>query len=189
MKILVCGLPGSGKSTYCKNNIGENGLCYDLDALAAAMRFKASHEEDHYPANKLANDLLSAFTTNAAQYSDDVYIIRTAPQIEELRQIQPDKVVICRDRYVKRNISAEQEKDAADRIALIEQHCSANNIPVENSECDPFVGPNNSSPDALLDELEKMARDEKALDPETLPGKSEEDKSMAAFQEFMESIF
>ena len=44
MITLVIGLPGSGKSTYAKKNLG-GGLCYELDAIAAAFRLRVPHEE------------------------------------------------------------------------------------------------------------------------------------------------
>lgn len=49
MVTLVCGLPGSGKTTYVKNNI-KDGLCYDLDYIAWALRLEGEHTEFHQEA-------------------------------------------------------------------------------------------------------------------------------------------
>ena len=126
MRTLVCGMPGSGKTTYCKNHLGTSGLCYDLDALAAAFRLNAPHEEEHKHARPLANELLFAFYTHVGIYSKDVFIIRTAPTIEELKRINPDQVVMCRGQYVKRGGDTQTEK----RLADIERHCLWNNLPM-----------------------------------------------------------
>lgn len=129
MKTLVCGMPGSGKTTYCKNNLGATGLCYDLDALAAAFRLSAPHEEEHRQARALANELLFSFYTHVGIYSRDVYIIRTAPSIDELKRINPDKVVMCRGQFVNRGGDSDTEK----RLVDIERHCLWNNIPFEEA--------------------------------------------------------
>lgn len=117
-------MPGSGKTTYCKNNLGATGLCYDLDALAAAFRLNEPHEEEHKQARALANELLFAFYTHVGIYSKDVFIIRTAPSIEELKRINPDQVVMCRGQYVKRGGDANTDK----RLQDVERHCLWNNI-------------------------------------------------------------
>lgn len=91
---LVIGLPASGKTTYVSDHIGP-GICYDLDALAAAVRLTTPHAEYHKGARRLANDLLPGFIDNAHDYARDVFIIRTAPTLSEIKQINPDAVVVC----------------------------------------------------------------------------------------------
>lgn len=130
MKTLVIGLPGTGKTTYCKNNLGRDGLCYDLDAVAAALRLRAPHEENHKQAALLANDLLFAFFTHVNDYSRNVYIIRAAPTIDEFKRIAPQRVVVCKKRYIKRNLTGTNEKDMLRRIADIEYYCMRYNIEI-----------------------------------------------------------
>ena len=103
MKILVCGLRGSGKSTWAKENL-QDGICYDMDAIASAFRLRMPHEEYHPAARRMANDFLSGFLYNAEDYADPVIIIRTAPSIDEARMIEPDVVVILYKRYVEREM-------------------------------------------------------------------------------------
>lgn len=38
--IVVYGAPGSGKTTYVKEHIGNNDIVYDYDALFSAVSFK-----------------------------------------------------------------------------------------------------------------------------------------------------
>ena len=130
MKTLVCGLPGSGKTTYCKEHLGKDGLCYDLDAIAAAFRLTEPHKEEHAQARALGNELLFAFFTHVDYYTKNVFIIRTAPKIEELKRINPDRVVICRNQYVERGTA--DKGDMLNRIREIEKHCMKFNIPVES---------------------------------------------------------
>lgn len=131
MRTLVIGMPGSGKTTYCKEHIGTTGLCYDLDAIAAAFRLKQPHEESHRQAAQLANDLLFAFYTHVNRYTQDVYIIRTSPTLEEFKRINPDKVVICKGQYVRHGTGSGEQ---AHRIEEIEQYCLRRNIPTEIPE-------------------------------------------------------
>lgn len=128
MKTLVIGLGGTGKTTYCKNNLGRDGLCYDLDAVAAAFRLREPHEENNKQAAMLANDLLFAFFTHVNQYTSNVYIIRAAPTIEEFKRIAPQRVVICKERFIKRNLTGTNETDMLKRIADIESYCMRYNI-------------------------------------------------------------
>ena len=128
MRTLVIGLGGTGKTTYCKNNLGRDGLCYDLDAMAAALRLKEPHEENHKQAALLANDLLFAFFTHVNEYSNNVYIIRAAPTIEEFKRIAPNRVVICKERYIKHNLTGTSETEMLKRIADIEYYCMRYNI-------------------------------------------------------------
>lgn len=42
--VLVCGAPGSGKSTYVRNNSGPNDLKIDLDEIRCRLAGKAIHQ-------------------------------------------------------------------------------------------------------------------------------------------------
>ena len=98
MKTLVIGLPKSGKTTYVQQSPGK-WIAYDLDYLAAAFRLMDPHEENDGAARRMANDLLCGFAANAELYSDNVFIIRTAPTPEEIADIQPDVMVVMRTAY------------------------------------------------------------------------------------------
>lgn len=130
-KTLVIGLPGTGKTTYTRNNLGESGLAYDLDAIAAAFRLRQPHEEYNDESRRMANDLLLSFAENASDYTNEVLIIRTAPTIAEVEEIKPTKVVWRKEKYVERQIDNEQETLL--RIKAVVEWCSQNNIFLEIS--------------------------------------------------------
>lgn len=127
--ILVVGLRGSGKSTYCKKHLDEFSLAYDLDAIASAFRLKMPHEEYFRPARKMANDFLKGFLMKAHDYCKRVFIIRTAPSIREVEEIEPDKVVICKKQYVFREM--DDRKSALKRIEELELYCLERGIEIE----------------------------------------------------------
>ena len=127
--ILVVGLRGCGKSTYCKKHLDEFSLVYDLDAIASAFRLKMPHEEYFRPARKMANDFLKGFLMKAHDYCKRVFIIRTAPSIREVEEIEPDKVVICKKQYVFREM--DDRKSALKRIEELELYCLERGIEIE----------------------------------------------------------
>lgn len=96
--ILVVGLPGSGKTHYVKQNLG-NGIVYDLDYIAAALRLSDPHSLRHEAARVVTNELLFDFITKAKLYSENIYVIRSAPSVFEVKQISPSKIVICKGSY------------------------------------------------------------------------------------------
>lgn len=97
-RILVIGLPGTGKTTWAKLNL-QNGLCFDLDYIAAAFRLKKAGEEYNKPARHMANALVKAWAMNAERYTSRIIIIRTAPTIEEAMELEPDKIICCSTQY------------------------------------------------------------------------------------------
>lgn len=112
MITLVCGLPGSGKTTWAKNHMTQDTLVYDLDAIAGAFRLTTEHTEYNSAARRMANDFLRGFLIRAEDYADDIIVIRTAPSIEEVEQIDPDMVVICCDQYIHRPMDDEEAAKA-----------------------------------------------------------------------------
>ena len=94
MVTLVIGMPGSGKTTYVRRVLG-GGLAYDLDHIAAAFRLRSPHTELHEPARRMANSMAKAFAANAQRYASDIYIIRAAPFLDEVIDMEPDKIVVC----------------------------------------------------------------------------------------------
>ena len=128
-KILVVGLRGCGKSTYCRNNLDDFSLVYDMDAIASAFRLKMPHEEIFKPARRMANDFLKGFLLKAQDYAPKIYIIRTAPTIKEFEEIKPDRVVFCMKQYVSREM--DDRKSALQRIIDLQKYCENNNVSVE----------------------------------------------------------
>lgn len=130
MITLVIGLRGTGKSTYCREHLGEDGLCYDMDAIASAFRLRMPHEEYHAPSRRMANDLLHAFVIKAQEFTDNVLVIRTAPSIFELREINPDRLVVCNHPYVYRQMD---DPDYAEKkINEAVKYCRKIGIPINN---------------------------------------------------------
>lgn len=126
--ILVIGLRGTGKSYYVRTHLDDRSIAYDMDAIASAFRLKQPHEEYFKPARKMANDFLSGFMAKAHDYADNVYVIRTAPTIRELNQLDPDMVVICKTERVFREM--DDRASALDRIREVETFCRSNSIDV-----------------------------------------------------------
>lgn len=114
-KVLVCGLPGTGKTTYVKEHLG-GGLAYDLDRLAAAFRLADPGELVGEAARKMANDLLIGFASKACDYSPKVYIIRTAPDRGELEAIKPDRVIMLTTIHADRGIPIGDKKNKLEQV-------------------------------------------------------------------------
>lgn len=131
--VMVVGLPGSGKTTYVRTRL-KDGLAYDLDYLAGAFRLCVAHNEHHDPAIRLANSMVRAFAENAKRYSGTVYVIRTAPSVEEVSEIMPNVVVRCTKthdisfRKDYKRLSQKTEEEMTDRLNELKEFCIANGI-------------------------------------------------------------
>lgn len=125
---LVCGLRGCGKSTYVKEHLTDGALAYDMDAIASAFRLRMPHEEYHEAARHMANDMLFGWLDNARWYTDEVFVIRTAPGLPELSRIHPDAVVICETQYVVRDM--DDDAAAVSRLWSVRRYCERNGVPV-----------------------------------------------------------
>lgn len=127
---LVIGNPGAGKTTYVKRHLG-NGIVYDLDAIAAALRITAPKAERFKPARWLANSLLPGFAEAAHRYASDVFVIRTAPTREEFDQIRPTKLVVIYSNYGDPALTEKRRHDIARRIKECVDTAKRNGIEVE----------------------------------------------------------
>lgn len=131
MIILVIGLPGSGKTTWVKERL-QDGICYDLDYIAAALRLTEPHMEYHAESRNIANDFLYGFVRRGRECEGNVFIIRTAPWIDEVEEIDPDCVVFCVGKYDTRTrndyLKDFDESDAEMRIQAIKEWCCDTNI-------------------------------------------------------------
>lgn len=102
MLTLVIGMPGTGKSTWVKKHL-EGGIAYDMDAIACAFRLTIPHkEEPHAGARRMAAALRKGWLDAAWQYSNNIFVIRSAPNAVELEETNPNRIVYCSHRYVER---------------------------------------------------------------------------------------
>lgn len=124
---LIIGLPGTGKTTLAKQNRKE-ALVYDLDYIAAAFCL-SEPGKDNRAARKMANAMVKSFAINSRNYASRIYIIRTAPEIEELEALEIDRLIICKTIYREQNLSKiENLEDKKERILAAEEWAKANNI-------------------------------------------------------------
>ena len=130
MTVLVIGLPGTGKTTYAKEHLGHDGLCYDLDHIAAAFRLTSPKAERHEAARRMANDLLQGFVHNADLYSPMVFVVRCAPTLTEIDALEPDEVVVMRKIYEDRKLPKESLDDMRERIEQAVEYVKSRGITV-----------------------------------------------------------
>ena len=132
MLTLVIGLPGSGKTTYVRRVMG-GGLVYDLDYIASAFRLRTPHTESHEPARKLANNMALSFAANARRYASEIYVIRAAPYLDEVIDMEPDRVVVCDGAYdisQRKDYQKINEKPLTERIADVIDWAKANSVEI-----------------------------------------------------------
>lgn len=109
MLTMVIGMPGTGKSTWVKKHL-QGGLVYELDAIACAFRLTVPHkEETHAGARRMAAALRKGWLQAAREYSNNLFVVRTAPDDAELTETNPDKIVVCTKRWVVRPYRYDEE--------------------------------------------------------------------------------
>lgn len=130
MRTLVIGLPASGKSTWTKKNLG-GGIAYEMDSIACAFRLTTPHkEEPHAGARRMAAALRRGWLQAAEQFSDNIFIVRTAPDIAELVETNPDRIIYCRKQWKERPYKYDKEKYLA-QIEEALDWAEKNGVPVE----------------------------------------------------------
>lgn len=128
-RVLVVGLPGTGKTTWAKEHLG-NGIAYDLDYIASA--FRLGKTDYHKGARRMANDLLKGFAQSVSSYADKAIFIRTAPTIYEAEAINPDMVVFCSAIHLPKPFEQREEKEQ--RLKELREWCIANKISLVDAE-------------------------------------------------------
>lgn len=122
---LIVGRPNTGKTTMAKKLMRSDGLVYDLDEIAAAFRLG---QRDNQQARWMANDLLGGFVIKALDYSRHVIVIRTAPSVQELEKIRPDRIIIMTEEHGERTIEI---KDFDIRIERLKVWAEENGVMIE----------------------------------------------------------
>lgn len=69
--VIVYGRPGSGKTTYVKNHIGDNDIVYDYDKLFSALSFKPEHTTARDCQFQMLMDFRRVFLINMARCGAD----------------------------------------------------------------------------------------------------------------------
>ena len=127
---VVIGMPGTGKTTYVKKNMNR-GVVYDLDAIAGALRLQPPKKETYKPARWIANSLARGFTEAAHQYVNDVWMIRTAPTIEEIIEMDPSELVVIYGQYGDKTLTDDRRATLAGRIRDAVKWAKANGVNVK----------------------------------------------------------
>lgn len=131
--ILIIGNPGTGKTELARR-ILRGGVAYDLDAIAAAFRLTDPKAERHWPARRLANSMAGQFAEAARRYCGRVIVIRTAPTIEEIEEIRPDRLIALHGNFGNEDLPPERRKKIANRILEAVRWAKLNGIEVEERE-------------------------------------------------------
>lgn len=127
--VLIIGLPGTGKTTLAREKL-LGGIAYDLDYIAGALRLRGPHEEEHAAARRIANRIAKGFAEEARKHSGRIVIIRSAPDLEEVAEIDPDEIIVCTKKYRPGRI--DDEETMMLRISEVEDFAKANKVNIRH---------------------------------------------------------
>lgn len=127
---LIVGRPGTGKTEYARRHL-HGGVCFDLDHLAGAVRLKRPKEERHMQSRMLVNSMLKSFTNAAHRYVDEVLVIRTAPDQDEIFDINPDKIILFTGDGDISELEDERRRTIAQRLKALKEYAERNSIELE----------------------------------------------------------
>ena len=136
MIYLVCGLPGSGKTTWVQKRIKPGDIVYDLDVVAGALTYKVQERQNkaaRYIANEVYFTVLDSLPAIYKESEMDVYIIRTAPYYQTLYNFDsPVTVYILNTHFVDRGIEGDELCEMQMRLIELEEFCKGTGIDVYN---------------------------------------------------------
>lgn len=127
---LVIGMPGIDKKTFVRDRLAR-GVCYDLDSIAEALRLQKGESK---PARWIANSLIKGFTEAAHRYVNDVWVIRTAPTIDELEDIDPTTLIVMNGGYGDERLNDDRRAVLAVRIKEAVRWAEANGVTVKETD-------------------------------------------------------
>ena len=133
-RVLVIGMPGVGKTRYVRDHMGKDALVYDLDAIAGALRLQGPTGEAHDGARRMTNALFKAFALRALEFAPRVFLIRTSSSVQEVSDIQPDRIVLIEGKPNEKRIRELKNfypENAERRIREVLEFAKQNNIEVE----------------------------------------------------------
>lgn len=126
---VVCGLAGSGKTTYVRNNKKDNQFLLDLDLLKVAL----NHDKDNALLKKIQLELLK----HLAKLNYDIWYIVCYPSLEEydvLLDANAEFILINTDiQTCKKNLEIRKQLDINYPISeILEKNRKLSKV-IENS--------------------------------------------------------
>lgn len=136
MVYFVCGLPGSGKTTWVQQRMGPLDLVYDMDSVAGALTYKVQ-ERENPAARYIANEMYDTFIEYIPGIHSEernVYIIRTVPDKRSINYIAyediPVEVCVLKTKFADRGIKEELLVEMRGRLEELVEYCRNSGIEV-----------------------------------------------------------
>ena len=113
---IVHGCVCSGKSTYVRENMGENDIVFDFDRIKNSLTYLDDHAESQYGAKQMVWEFRRTFLEKAAENKSDVCWFITVNLNDELKQAGDEFVYMdvtkeeCLDRLEKDDTRPDKER-------------------------------------------------------------------------------